>query len=118
MNYFLVLAIIFILIFGTEKLLRKWLSVEKRRLSETPAKNLDQWGRGIILVVVLCAIPLLAIEEDARLIWFFIGYLILMNSFQAFLQWKYLKGSKEYLLTLLQLPVAIPVLLFIAFKVY
>lgn len=115
MDYFWVLVILFIVIFGWEFVLRKWLGVDKGSLAETPAKIINQWVSGIMIVLVLCIVPFMLLEEDSRFIWFLIVVFIASNLFQAFLEWKYLKSRKQYLVTLLHLPVTISILIFIAF---
>lgn len=37
--------------FGLEVGINKLLGVEKKRISETPGRKIDAWGRGIILVI-------------------------------------------------------------------
>ncbi|TWT27262.1 DUF4181 domain-containing protein [Planomicrobium sp. CPCC 101110] len=119
MEIVIILILLTIGLFIFEKLMRKWLNIEKVELSETPAANIDRWGRGVILVLALCTIPLSAgAEEMERMIWFFVVYLFVLNLFQAYLQWKYIKGSKEYWVTLASLPIGIGAFLSIIFFYY
>ncbi|KAB7709095.1 DUF4181 domain-containing protein [Bacillus aerolatus] len=95
------LITLIILSFLVERLLRKWLRVEKKKVSETSGKNVNRWVRGIIVVIFLCGLPFV-IEEDKHVMkWYWISYLILSLGFQSFVQWKYLKNSKEYVITLI-----------------
>ncbi|WP_255472968.1 DUF4181 domain-containing protein [Planomicrobium sp. CPCC 101079] len=99
-----------------EKILRKWLGIKKVALSETPAKNTDRWGRGIIFAIALCGIPfIVGTDVASRLFWFWVVYLTALTAFQAYLQWKYIKESKEYVMTLLLYPVGLAAFLAIAF---
>ncbi|WP_342667338.1 DUF4181 domain-containing protein [Domibacillus robiginosus] len=98
---------IFLVIFGilcflVEKLLRKWLGIEKRKISETTGKNIDRLGRVIILIAFLCTFPFtFALTEDLNAMkWYWILYLVLLLGFQGFVQWRYLKNSREYVITL------------------
>lgn len=119
MKIVFILILLAIGLFIFEKLVRKWLNIEKVELSETPAKSIDRWGRGIILVFALCTIPFSAgAEEMERMLWFFVVYLLVLNLFQAYLQWKYIKGTKEYWVTLASLPIGIGVFLSIIFFYY
>ncbi|WHX62384.1 hypothetical protein [Peribacillus frigoritolerans] len=60
--------IIIILTLFINKFLTKWLGVEKKeKISETSGKNIDRWGRGLILLTFLCTLPY-AIEEDKNVI--------------------------------------------------
>ena len=54
----LIFIIVLIIIgFFLEKGVNKLLGVEKKRISETSARSIDRWGRGIILVVSLSTLP-------------------------------------------------------------
>ncbi|MFD6442714.1 hypothetical protein ACFWDG_23730 [Peribacillus sp. NPDC060186] len=52
---FFILLIIFSLFI--DKFLRKWLGVEKKKISETSGKNFERWGRTIIVFISLCILP-------------------------------------------------------------
>lgn len=91
-KFLVFLIILLILSFFLEKLLRKWLGVEKIKISETFAKNVDRWGRGIILVIFLCTLPFVITKDTNVLKWYWIFYLILLLGFQSFVQWKYLQN--------------------------
>ncbi|WKA54471.1 DUF4181 domain-containing protein [Planococcus shixiaomingii] len=116
MEFVLLLIILLGLLFGLEMLLRKWLGVKKTSLSDTPAKNIDRWGRGIVLVIALCVFYF-GMESDLVVLffWFWVVFLTWQTFFQAFLQWKYIRESKEHLVTLLLYPVGIAALFAIAY---
>jgi hypothetical protein len=90
-----------ILFLQFEKLLRKWLGVEKRNIAETSGKNVERRGRGIILLIFLFTLPIVITEEGEGLKWYWIFYLMVSLGFQSFVEWKYLKDSKEYVITLI-----------------
>ena len=95
-----VISILLILGFLLEKGVNKLLGVEKKKISETSAKSIDRWGRGIILVIALLTLPFI-ITKDVNIIkWYWIAYFLLLLGFQSFLEWKYLKESKQYVTTL------------------
>ena len=76
---------------------------KKEKISETSGKNIDRWGRGLILLTFLCTLPF-AVEEDRNVIkWYWICFLIVSMGFQSFMEWKYLKNSKEYVITVITL---------------
>lgn len=102
--FFIIAVSIFIL---AEKLLRKWLRVERRKVSETPGKNVDRWGRGIITLIFLCSLPFILTKDVEAIKWYWLSYLMLIWGFQSFVQWKYLKNSKEYVITLIFLLLAL-----------
>lgn len=95
-----VISVLLILGFLLEKGVNKLLGVEKKKTSETTAKSVDRWERGIILVIALLTLPFI-ITKDVNIIkWYWIAYFLLLLGFQSFLEWKYLKESKQYVTTL------------------
>ena len=99
-SFLVVFFLIFIGALFINNYLTKWLGVEKKEsLSETPGKNLDRWGRGIILLIFICAFPLV-LEYENVLQWYWIFFFNVLIGFQSFLEWKYLKPSKQYVITL------------------
>ena len=115
LQFIAVIAALFIVFYVLELLFRKWLKVEKEKITDPRGKKIDRWGRGIILVIVLCFIPFMFSGTGERILWFWMIYLTALNGFQAFLEWRYIKGSRLYLVTLLQIPLTIAVLLCIVF---
>ncbi|PSL36242.1 uncharacterized protein DUF4181 [Planomicrobium soli] len=119
MEVVIMLILIALGLFLLEKLIRKRMNIKKVELRDTPAKSIDFWGRGVILVLALCTIPFSAGAEDMeRLLWFFVVYLLAINLFQAYLQWKYVKETKEYVVTLVTFPIGIAAFLSILFFYY
>ncbi|MFJ5623932.1 DUF4181 domain-containing protein [Peribacillus loiseleuriae] len=84
-----------------EKILNRLLGVEKKKISETPGKNVDRWGRGIILVLFLCTLPFFIMGDTSFIKWYWILYVIILLDFQSVLEWKSLKNSKQYITTLI-----------------
>ena len=56
------ITVLVILVVLLEKGINKILGVEKRKVSETSGKKVDQWGRGIILILFLCILPIFYYE--------------------------------------------------------
>ncbi|MGF6949076.1 heme/copper-type cytochrome/quinol oxidase subunit 4 [Neobacillus sp. B4I6] len=105
---FLVLIIVLIILgFLLEKIINKLLGVEMKKISETSGKNVDRWGRGIILVIFLCTLPFVITKDTNVMKWDWILYLILLLGFQSILEWKYLKNSKQYVTTLILLMLSV-----------
>lgn len=94
---------IVLLIFGflLEKIINKLLSVEKKKISATSGKKVDQWGRGIILVIFLCTLPFFIVQDTNVMKWYWMLYLIVLFGFQTILEWMYLKNSNQYVTTLI-----------------
>ena len=104
---FLLFIILIILILFLEKIINKLVGVEKKKISETSGKNVDRWGRGIILVIFLCTLPFVITKDTNVIKWYWILYFVLILGFQSILEWKYLKNSKQYVTTLIFLMLGI-----------
>ena len=104
------IVVLIILIVLLEKGINKLLGVEKKKVSETSGKKVDQWGRGIILILFLCTLPFFIMEETSFMKWYWIPYLIVLLGFQSILEWKYMKNSKQYVTTLIILIISVIIL--------
>ncbi|WP_078593015.1 DUF4181 domain-containing protein [Evansella clarkii] len=81
---------------------------EEVKISETPGRKIDFWGRVIISVsTIIMLIFVFSLEGIEPIKWFFAVYFLLLYGFQAFMEWKYLKDSKEYIATLAALAVGL-----------
>ena len=96
---FFVFLVVLVILGLLEKPINKLLGVEKKKISETPGKKVDRWGRGIILAVFLCALPFVIDADVYVMKWFLIFYFIILFGFQLVLEWKYLRTSKQYVTT-------------------
>ena len=103
MKFIFLVIICLLLVFLIDKTIKKLLKIETEKISETPGKNIDRWGRGIILVAFLIALPIVSTKDSSVTIWFWTIYLVLLLGFQAILEWRYLKNSKQYVGTLILL---------------
>ena len=113
---FFIIIILFTLFIN--KFLTKWLGVEKKeKISETPGKNIERWGRGMILLIFLCSLPY-AIENRNVIKWYWICFLIVSIGFQSFMEWKYLKTSKQYVITLTYILLALVIMYFVDYYMY
>ncbi|MFJ7952088.1 DUF4181 domain-containing protein [Lysinibacillus sp. NPDC096418] len=97
------LIVLAIFAFLLEKITNKLLGVEKRKISETPGKSIDRWGRGIILVILLCTLPFVFANDIYNTMWYWVFYVTIIWGFQAILEWKYIKNSKQYVTTIILL---------------
>ncbi|MED3966001.1 DUF4181 domain-containing protein [Niallia taxi] len=103
-NILLILVALYGLSFLLEKVIYKLLGVEKKEVSETSGKKIDQWGRRIIMILFLSTIPIYtfyALKDTTFIKWYWILYLTALLGFQSVMEWKYLKNSKQYLATLI-----------------
>ncbi|WP_313432200.1 DUF4181 domain-containing protein [Siminovitchia terrae] len=97
---FIMLAIIWFIL---EKVMDRLLHLEKKKISETPGRKIEAWGRTIILIIYLCLLFFIIDAEPNKMKLFLISYLILLLGFQALLEWKYLRPSKQYIKTMIML---------------
>ncbi|MDP1422112.1 DUF4181 domain-containing protein [Peribacillus simplex] len=110
MGIWVLIIVLVIFVFLLEKIINKLLVVKKKKISETSGKNVDRWGRGIILVIFLCTIPFVITKDTNVMKWYWILYLILLLGFQSILEWKYLKNSKQYITTLIFLMLSVSIM--------
>ncbi|MNV68862.1 hypothetical protein D3C71_1617360 [compost metagenome] len=98
------MAIIVIVLSISSYFLRKWIvgTVEQEELSRA-GRKVDLWGKVLLSLIVIACIVSMVVEdrlEGAALKWLFILTIIIATGFQAFIDWRYRKGSKEYLASL------------------
>ena len=98
MKYIILFIIIWAVGFLIEKLIFKLLGVEKMKISETEGKKADIWGRVIIILFIICTLPFTYLY-DSSLIW--VAYLFVIFGYDAFMEWKFIKGSKQYISSLI-----------------
>ncbi len=98
MRLLVILIILFFVTLLIEKTIDKLLGVKRKNIAKTNGKKVDQWGRGIIACIYLVYI---FSREIVSIEWHFILFLFTLMGYQAILEWKYLRGSKQYLSTLL-----------------
>ncbi|OLS38101.1 hypothetical protein BTR22_06260 [Alkalihalophilus pseudofirmus] len=101
MKFFLYLIIVAFIIFLVEIVLRKKLGVKHRYVSETSGKKIYNWVKlGMLIVFIIGLIPVVSLDEFGELfLWYIFSYLILSNAFDTFMEWKYLKRSKQYVIS-------------------
>ncbi|MBB6452580.1 hypothetical protein HNQ94_001025 [Salirhabdus euzebyi] len=95
--FLLVFIVLFVIL---EKLLINLFGIEKKKLSESPGKTINRRGRNIILVIFLVALPFVNFEEYSFIKWYFILFNVLLFGFQSFMEWIYVRESKQYVTSL------------------
>ncbi len=100
MKFFGIFTVVIILLI-LEKIIDRLLHLEKKKISETSGRKIDLWGRRIILIIFLCLLPFIIEANPHKIKLFFISYLILLLGFQALLEWKYLRPTKQYIKTMI-----------------
>lgn len=104
MKFLTLFIILFILIFLTELIINKILGVQKEKISETPGKKIDRWGRGIIVVIFIISIsPLSGYHPNIVVMLYWITLL----GFQAIMEYIYINHTKQYIGTTILLVVGL-----------
>lgn len=96
----LLLVIIILLFLLLEPILRRILKIEKKHISETEGKKVYRIGIFIITVITICFIPILVTKETVYMTLFLLLFFIVRYGFELFIEWKYMRESREYLITL------------------
>ncbi len=98
---FIMLTLIFMgMFYILDKLLRKWLRIEKQEISSPVGKHILKWGTRIFIALSF----LFIIIFNENIILFKVSIilcLVMQSSFQAFIEWKYLTNSREYIHTII-----------------
>ncbi|UCZ54266.1 DUF4181 domain-containing protein [Bacillus shivajii] len=94
---FLSLSILSFIIPILNYLLDKWLVTgDFHKVSETSGDKVERWGKGIIfLMAAVLVIFVIDLKNYEELRMFLIIFIMLGFSFQSFIEWKYLNGTKH-----------------------
>jgi hypothetical protein len=96
------ISILVILLAVLAPLLRKWIVGTDRYIDETDGRRVDFWGRIILVTIFLVLLFFVMDTSDETIVkWFFIIALTITTAFQSIIEWKYLKNSKEFVVTLI-----------------
>lgn len=80
------------------------LGRNKRKVSKTVGKKIYIWGMVIIgLIGIGSILFVLDVLNNNVMKWFWVFFIILLLGFQSIMEWKFLKGSKEYLVSIIVL---------------
>ncbi|WP_180349993.1 DUF4181 domain-containing protein [Bacillus sp. D386] len=116
---FTILVILFLVVFLIEKMTEKFLGVKRKKISETPGKSVDRWGRTIIVVIFLVGYFFALTKESFDILkWHWVLFFTAIAGFQVILEWKYLKESKQYISTLISSTISFIFLIFFVIRFY
>ena len=82
-----------------DRLIKKWFAIDEEVLESAPAKKIESWIRWTTVVALLCLFPLVDQDFDAYIFWLLI-VLTAITAVEAFFEWKLLKGSRKYQMTI------------------
>jgi hypothetical protein len=125
LKFILILVIYGLLIYSFNKVLRKWLKVEKKKMFSynhlnNRHKKIDWTIRIAFLVILIISLVIRAIRINLESIWFLETYvlvfvfIIVSETARAIMEWKYAENRNDYIFTTIQL-VFISILLLLTF---
>lgn len=69
-------------------------------------KDVSLWGKFILVCIgIIAYIVIVVIDglESEAMKWFWMSFVVIALGFQSFIDWKYLKSSKQYIASLIVL---------------
>lgn len=112
----LLISLLVILLALIDLTIKKYFIVEElNKISDTNGKNINRWVKGLLFVISVCVFFFVLDTTNINsLKWYWLIVFIVAMGQHAFIEWRYLKGSKEYVISLIKLAVGlIYILIFI-----
>ncbi|MGO4693046.1 DUF4181 domain-containing protein [Paenibacillus sp. 2TAB26] len=106
------IGLVGILLVFASLFLRKWIVGTAKKETSDKGKRVSMWGMTIAALIATAIIIFIDLEGNA-LKWFCMLFIFIVAGFQSFVDWKFLKGSKEYIVTLLVLVIGVTLSYFI-----
>lgn len=108
-------ALIFVIVI-TELIASRLIVGEVRaKVRETDGKNIQRWGGAMLCLIFISLFIYLSIlnanDDVIKLFW--LCFVIIAFGFKAFLEWRFLKGYKEYMVSLTTLIVSVIFVIFL-----
>ncbi|WP_068614698.1 DUF4181 domain-containing protein [Paenibacillus tuaregi] len=102
-----IMSAIIITIVISRYFLRRWIvgTNEKEELPRI-GRKVETWGLIILALIGITTCIVLLVEDTLKgntLKWFFILFITITAGFRTFVDWKYLRDSKEYMVSLIVL---------------
>lgn len=112
-----ILAPILVLIVSIANIIvgRLIVGKKRRKISDTDGKNMQFLGLLTIAIIGIWCVFVFDIIATNVMKWFWLCFLIITVGFQLFLEWKFLKESKEYLVSLIVLMIGLIYILIFMF---
>ncbi|NBD25403.1 DUF4181 domain-containing protein [Paenibacillus glycinis] len=101
------LALLLMLLALTQLAVKKFiLPEESNKISDTPGKNINRLVKGLLVIVTLFVFFFVLDTSNINALkWFWLLVFSVAAGQQAFMEWRYLIGSKEYMVSLVQFAV-------------
>lgn len=88
---------------------------ERGKVSETSGKNIQRIGFVTILIIAFSCFYFIDIMDDNAMKWFWLYFYTITFGFHFYLDWVYLRDTKEYLVSLILLIIGVSYILFFVF---
>ncbi|WP_176215085.1 DUF4181 domain-containing protein [Cytobacillus gottheilii] len=98
MDKYVILLLVILILSFSHLPLRKIIFGNEEAEREYGAIKAELIGKPLLFLVLIIIFSLFI--EDHMFKWFFIAFVIVTMGFQTFIDWKYLKGSKQYIVSL------------------
>lgn len=102
------MSLLLILLVLVELIIKKYILVEEsNKISDTDGKSINRWVKGLLTFITLCMFFVLDTTNINTLKWFWLIVFLVAMGQHVFMEWRYLKGSKEYIISLIKLAVGL-----------
>ncbi|MDQ6423470.1 DUF4181 domain-containing protein [Paenibacillus sp. LHD-117] len=103
------ITVLVILLALIEITIKKYIIVEEpKKISETTGKNINRWVKGLLAFISLFILFFVLDTTNINTLkWFWLISFLVAMGLHAFMDWMYLKGSKEYMISLIKLAVGL-----------
>jgi hypothetical protein len=98
-------SILVLLLAIINPLSRNWIvGTGGQEIDETAGKHIELWERIILALIGLYLVFfVIDISDKTTIKWFCLIFLVITFGFQSIIEWKYLKDSKQFIVSLLLL---------------
>lgn len=105
-NFLLFLAGLIAILWILDRLLKKWFAIDPEVLESATAKKIKSWGKWAMVAVLLMLSPVMSQDGDAYVFWLIL-FLTILTIVEAFFEWRLLKGTRVYQMTLTSYALAV-----------
>ena len=100
----ILLAFLGIFMFLFEWLFKKTFGIQSKSISDTTAKKINLFGRIIIVLVFIVFLLPMGIDPNAtEFKWYWLALFIAQWGFQGWLEWMYLRETKQHIISIVYL---------------
>lgn len=100
LSYFLWFNAAMLVLFILEGLNRKWFAIDERVLESKPAKKIDLWSNRALSFLLLPILLIMLLEGAGAYVFWLSAFFTMLMGVKVYFEWKLLKGSKKYQMTL------------------